>query len=163
MIERFSSKTFREVLGRFATGVCVATSRRDAQLAGITINSFASVSLTPALVLFSVGRALHSCEIFQQAQGFTINVLGSEQQALSNRFARAGEEKWLGVAHEDGLHDGVILPEALASFDCRRHAIHDGGDHLILVGEVVDIRVADRSDRAPLVYYRGAYRSLTNE
>ncbi len=160
MTKTFSSKDFRDALGYFATGVCIATTTRGSERIGITINSFASVSLSPALVLFSVGRALHSFEVFEQATGFTINVLRQDQTELSSRFARAGEDKWKDVPCVEGAHGGVILTGALASFDCKRHALHEGGDHLVLVGEVGAIRVADGCDAAPLVYYRSAYGQL---
>lgn len=158
MATEFSSKELRDALGLFATGVCIATTMDGDEPVGITINSFSSVSLEPALVLFSAARRLRSFGAFQRAQGFAINVLGRHQEALSVRFACAGEDKWRGLAAQRGAHGGLIIPGALASFDCRLHAAYDGGDHMIFVGEVAGIHVL--SDADPLIYYRSKYRDL---
>lgn len=159
MVTQFCSKVLRDALGLFATGVCIATTTDGDKRVGITINSFSSVSLDPALVLFSASRKLHSLSAFQRAQGFAINVLGRHQQELSARFAHAGEDKWKGLVAQPGSHGGLIIPDMLASFDCKLHASHDGGDHVIFVGEVTGIKTTLDAD--PLLYYRSKYRALS--
>jgi len=158
MTGQFSSHDFRKALGLFATGVCIVTTKYKHEQFGITINSFSSVSLDPALVLFSISHKLYSFDAFRQANGFTINVLGCHQEYLSTRFARAGADKWKDLITEPGKHDGLIIPDVLASLDCRKYAAHDGGDHLIVVGEVTGIRTS--ADTDPLIYYRSNYRHL---
>lgn len=155
----FSSREFRDALGLFPTGVVVVTTT-DAvgRPVGITVNSFASVSLTPPLVLFSVGRTLRSFETFAAAPGFTINLLGEDQAELSNRFARAGEDKWRDVDGRPGRLGGRVIEPNLAAFDCRTHARYEGGDHLIIVGEELAIEYGTK-DR-PLVFFRGRYHAV---
>jgi flavin reductase (DIM6/NTAB) family NADH-FMN oxidoreductase RutF len=156
----FSSRDFRDSLGLFATGIAIATTSDAASRSrvGITINSFASVSMEPPLVLFSISRKLHSFQAFERAPGFTINVLRTDQKDLSAQFARAGEDKWRTVEAVEGAHSGLIIPACLASFDCRLHQRHDGGDHTILVGEVVSLTSGDRHE--PLIYFRSNYHEI---
>ncbi len=156
----FSSREFRDGLGLFATGVAVATATHGVERAGITVNSFASVSLEPPLVLFSASKSLRSSGIFERARGFAINVLSEKQRHLSSRFARAGEDKWDGVATRPGLHGGVVIPRSLVSFDCLLHCRYEGGDHTILVGEVVGIDASGIRD--PLIYFSSSYHQLTS-
>lgn len=154
----FTEKEFRDSLGLFATGIAIATTTDGAHRIGITINSFASVSLDPPLVLFSVSRNLNSFNAFAQARGFAINVLRQDQVDLSARFARAGEDKWRQVDAHSGQHDGIIIRPSLASFDCRMHCRYEGGDHTIFVGEVTGL-VTEGCD-APLIYYGSKYHQL---
>ncbi|WP_459615660.1 flavin reductase family protein [Bordetella sp. 2513F-2] len=160
MTEEFCPKRFRNALGLFATGVCIATTKSRGEPVGITINSFSSVSLDPPLVLFSAARSLRSFKVFEEAEGFAINVLADDQVHLSDRFARPGQDKWQDLSAEDGRHGGLLIPGALARFDCKRHAAYDGGDHVIFVGRVVDIHTS--SDTAPLVYFGSKYRNLAD-
>jgi 3-hydroxy-9,10-secoandrosta-1,3,5(10)-triene-9,17-dione monooxygenase reductase component len=149
----------RDVLGLFTTGVAVATaSNKDGSRCGITINSFASVSLDPPLVLFSVDSSLRSFTAFEHADGFAINFLCSEQMHLSVRFASRGRDKWTGLDCHPGRYGGVILEGTLATLDCRTYAKYRAGDHLILLGEVVD--ATSRGAQAPLLFFAGAYREL---
>lgn len=146
-------RAFRDALGRFATGVTVVTCQGPEGPLGITVNSFASVSLDPALVLWSVDRASSRAAAFAGAQTYAIHILGREERDIAARFARNG-------ATFDGLDwteqpDGLPrLQGSLARFDCARHAVHDGGDHLILVGAV--LRAAFRSG-APLLFSQGHF------
>jgi len=158
MTPEFTSRDFRDSLGLFATGIAIATASHETRWAGVTINSFASVSLDPPLVLFSVSRALRSFAVFSEAPGFTINVLGKDQKELSARFARAGEDKWSGVDAAPGAHGGILIRPALATFDCRMHGQYDGGDHVILVGRVVALASAAFHD--PLIYFRSNYYEI---
>lgn len=156
----FSSRDFRDCLGQFATGVAVVTTRaQDGAKAGITINSFASVSLDPALVLFSVDHRAATHALFAgECTRFCINILGQDQKHISELFSAPGQEGWDGVSYEN---DGFGVPRfagSLAAFSCERHAIHEGGDHSIIVGKVKEIVMGDTG--APLLYYGGRYRAL---
>jgi 3-hydroxy-9,10-secoandrosta-1,3,5(10)-triene-9,17-dione monooxygenase reductase component len=155
----FDERNFRDALGLFPTGVAVATTMgEDGMPAGITVNSFSSVSLRPPLVSFCAGRHLRSFAAFERAPGFALNLLKRSQADLSSRFARAGGDKWNDVAHRRGAHGGVLFDEALASFDCRIFQRFEAGDHLILIGEVVSLDASH--DESPLLYFRSGYREL---
>lgn len=155
------SRTFRQVLGQFATGVAVVTaSAADGTRIGMTMSSFNSVSLDPPLVLFSVDRRAHSLNAMREARGFGINILGQDQRDLSDRFARALDDKWSAVEHRLGAHDVPLLEGALAHLECVPHAIHDGGDHEIFIARV--LRVSAVSAEAPLIFFRGRYHALAS-
>jgi flavin reductase (DIM6/NTAB) family NADH-FMN oxidoreductase RutF len=146
-------------MGAFVTGVTVVTARcSDGTQVGITANSFSSVSLDPPLVLVSLARSLRSFDALVEAPSFAINLLCREQQELSMRFARSGEDKWNGVATETGKTGAPLLVGRLAHFDCRPWARYDGGDHLILVGEIIDYGSIPNAE--PLIYYRGSFQNL---
>ena len=148
-----NERRFRDALGRFTTGVTVVTALGARGPVGITANSFASLSLDPPLVLWSPARASRRFAAFAAAKHFAIHVLGSEQFALGRHFAREGLDFDMpGVAFNA---EGVpVLTDCLARFECRRKAVHDGGDHAIVVGEV--LRAAAR-EGAPLVFSAGHY------
>ena len=150
---------FRNTLAMFATGVAVITAPRERGApVGITVASFNSVSLDPPLILFSVDRRCQSLDDLCATPGYAINVLSETQQELSNRFAKANSGKWDGiVAARDGQGQ-VLLPGALATFECEPYARHDGGDHVIFIGRVV--RHQARHDGRPLVFFGGKYRAL---
>ena len=159
----FDVRTFRNALGCFATGITIVTSvSADGERLGFTANSFNSVSLDPPLVLFSLDRGAYSLKAFEAAGVFAINILREDQQALSIAFARALSNKWDGVRTEIWESGSPILIDSLASFDCQTTSMHDGGDHVIFVGRVLRLRIAERDSR-PLVYFRGAYRQLNEE
>lgn len=151
-------RDFRRALGQFPTGVCIVTCRGDGEDCGMTMSSFNSLSLDPPLVLFSVDRRALSLPQWRQAKGFAINILADNQQALSNRFARAGTNKWAGTHFERGFADAPVLAGVAAAFECRPWAIHDGGDHILFVVEVIDMR--STPDRRPLVFSKGRYARL---
>ncbi len=152
-------KSFRAALGSFATGVTIVTSiKADGSLLGITASSFNSVSLDPPLVLFSLARGAFSLKDFQEAGCFAINVLSEHQRDLSNLFAKARADKWSGVAYETWETGAPILPGSLANLDCRTRSTHDGGDHVIFVGEVV--RMEAEAHGRPLLFFRGAYTQI---
>ncbi|MDP6708355.1 MAG: flavin reductase family protein [Alphaproteobacteria bacterium] len=148
---------FRQALGRFATGVTLVTTiDREGRPIAVTVNSFSSVSLEPPLVLFSLARAATRFADFEAAGRFAINVLTAEQQELSDRFARSGQDLLDGVPHRLGAHGCPLIEGALATFECRTEARHDGGDHDIFVGAVDAI--ANTEADGPLLYYCGRYR-----
>lgn len=152
------SREFRDALGRFATGVAVVTTcAPDRSPVGITVNSFTSVSLEPPLVLFCIDRSALSCAVFESASHFAVNILTACQRALSDRFAATSNDKWTGVAYHVGSDGCPLLSDTLGQMVCKSHAVYDGGDHAIVVGEVLSA-AASRGD--PLLYYRGSYAGL---
>ncbi|MTE01107.1 hypothetical protein GIY56_12455 [Paracoccus sp. YIM 132242] len=158
----FDAREFRRALGTFPTGVCIVTTRSgDGTAIGVTCSSFNSVSLDPPLVLWSLGKGAYSRPVFQEAEHWTVNLLSADQEDLSNRFARPGEDKFKDVATETGLGRVPMLTQCCARFQCRREHVYEGGDHIILVGRVLAF---DRCDRLPLVFHSGQYaRQIGND
>ena len=164
----FSDREFRDALGLFATGVVVMTSAgnvgcgngdRNGYL-GATISSFSSVSLDPPLILFSIGRHSKAFAAWQSVDSFAVNILTENQSAISTRFARALTDKWDGVSVCPGLGGVPLLSDALAWIECRSYAKYDGGDHLIIVGEVLSLSARSGAGTRPLVFFGGKYRKL---
>lgn len=152
-------REFRAALGCFATGIAVVTARTgDDRAVGITINSFASVSLDPPLVLWSLGRNSQHFEDFRDAGNYAVNILREEQKDLSVRFSGPLADRWEGIACGRWETGAPILGGCLATVECVTHAIHDGGDHLIMVGRVV--RLASDREGRPLLYYAGRYATV---
>ena len=155
----FDQRDFRSALGHFATGITVVTAcAADGELVGVTANSFNSVSLDPPLILFSLDRQAFSFPAFEAAGHFAVNILSEAQTSLSQNFARTQGDKWAGIAYHRWSTGSPILTGCLAAFECRTHAIHDGGDHRIFIGEV--LRFEARPDGDPLIYFRGSYSAL---
>ena len=156
-LAEFSERELRDALGRFATGVTVVTTMSARGPLGITANSFASVSLDPPLVLWSPARKSRRFPDFEAASHFAIHVLSAGQKAMAERFAQPGE----GIVESDfaiGIGDAPLLEGCTARFECRHAAGYEGGDHLIVVGEVLRLVQADLP---PLLYHRGRYCGLT--
>ena len=151
----FDPKSFRRALGNFATGITVITATApDGTRAGVTANSFNSVSLDPPLILWSITKNSGSFAIFEQASHFAVNILAADQVDVSNHFARPSDDKFAEVSYSEGQGKAPILPDTSACFQCERYQIVDGGDHWILLGKVVAFEDAGR---APLVYHQGSY------
>jgi flavin reductase (DIM6/NTAB) family NADH-FMN oxidoreductase RutF len=145
----------------FPTGIVVVAARGiEGALQGVTINSFNSVSLDPPLVLFSLSRKLLSLNAFLSADAFTINFLQENQQDLSVSFSRALSNKWEHVNYKEGLTGAPVLLSSLAVLECRHYAKYDGGDHVIVVGQVEHVEYQECC--SPLVYFRGRYHKLTS-
>lgn len=146
-------------MGRFATGVCVVTTVTEDQRAlGMTANSFSSVSLDPPLVLWNLQNGSEVFAAFANPGTFAINVLAREQESLSNQYAKKGDHQ-LDPAHFHlGGNGAPLITDALVSFECSLEATHEGGDHLIIVGRILDM--VSRPDGAPLLFYGGAYGEL---
>jgi flavin reductase (DIM6/NTAB) family NADH-FMN oxidoreductase RutF len=154
-------RSFRDALGLFPTGVAVVTTiTRDGTHLGTTVSSFNSVSLSPPLVLFSIARSASSFAAWSEAETYAINLLQEHQDALSTRFARARTDKWEGIKPMVGQTGSLLIPGALASFECENYARYDGGDHLILVGRVCAMTTASVTDPRPLIFYRGSYQKI---
>ncbi len=157
------TREFRNALGCFATGVTVITALdgKD-EAAGITVNSFSAVSLDPPLVLWSLSRSAERFAAFEKAESFTINVLGTEGAEISSRFAMKGESRVDLAATVPTRLGPPSFAEALAVFECVKHAHYDGGDHIIVVGRVRDFTYArDAGAMEPLLFFRGRYGAIT--
>lgn len=155
----FDAMEFRKALGSFATGVTIITARAaDGAPIGLTANSFNSVSLDPPLVLWSLANNAMSFEAFRAAKHWAVHVLGSDQEDLSGRFARRGEDKFAGLDVEAGEGGVPLLRGCAARFECRTASQYQGGDHLIFIGEVLRF---DRGEAAPLVFHGGKYAHAT--
>ena len=156
---RFDPRDFRQALGRFATGVTIVTTRAaDGTPVVMTANIFNSVSMDPPMVLWSLARSARSLPAFTQATHWNVHILANDQEALSNRFAKAGEDKFTGLALDNSPGGAPLIPGCSARFQCRTAFQYEGGDHIIFVGEVMDF---DRSERAPLVFVTGGYALAT--
>ena len=152
------SKSFRQCLGKFATGVTVVTCcDADSNPCGITANSFSSVSLEPPLVLWNIAKVSNSLQAYLDATLFAINVLADDQQQLSSHFARSDHTLFDGIEYSL-TDDGVpLFPGTLAALECKTHAIHNCGDHYIIVGEVTGFTFRDGE---PLLFFGGGYRKI---
>lgn len=160
----FTPLQFRDALGHFATGIAVVTAAaEDGAVAGLTVNSFTSVSLDPPLVLVSLARNIASFAVFERARYFAVSLLREDQRHVSAAFATSGQAKWQGAPHRIGTFTCPIIHPNLAAFECEVHARHDGGDHQILVGRVLALEQSDTPAPRPLLYFRGQYRELSDE
>ncbi|SPE40103.1 Flavin reductase domain protein, FMN-binding [Candidatus Sulfopaludibacter sp. SbA3] len=153
-----TSEEFRRACGRFATGVTIA-SVLDADGAphGLTVSSFASVSLDPPLILICLGHAVTCIDAFRSSRHFGINVLGEGQRELSDRFARKGGDRFDGLEWYRGESGVPLLPGVLAAIECRLHQRFTSGDHDIFVGEMIHVRAVEGS---PLIHFLGRYGGL---
>lgn len=157
--ERFDRRDYRRALGQFATGVTVVTARAsDGRKVGVTVNSFSSVSLDPPLILWSISRQAPSFTDFGTASHFAVNILESRQHHLSRQFSTPLPDKFAGVEFEEGTGGVPLLHGAIAQFVCRKIRQYDGGDHIILVGEVEEYKY---NEGEPLVFHSGRYRIAT--
>lgn len=152
-------RELRNALGCFPTGVCLITTTTGEQKAlALTANSFASVSLDPPLVLWSLQNNSDVYDVFAAPRYFAINILASDQDALSNQYARKGEHDIDPAHYRLGKYGAPIIRGALVSFECELDATHEGGDHLIIVGRVRDMQTRPTGD--PLLFHCGGYRQL---
>lgn len=148
-------RAFRDALGTFATGVTIVTTLDSAgDPVGVTASSFNSVSLDPPLILWSLAKDSLSHDAFCGSGHFAIHVLAASQEALSNRFARRGDDKFAETPWRKGTLGSPVFADFAALFECRTRHQYEGGDHVILVGEVV---AHDARDAAPLLFHGGRY------
>jgi 3-hydroxy-9,10-secoandrosta-1,3,5(10)-triene-9,17-dione monooxygenase reductase component len=149
------TRQFRNALGSFATGVTIITARSpDGTDVGVTANSFNSVSLDPPMILWSLAKTSTSFDAFMAAEYFAVHILAMDQEGLSGRFAKSNTDKFGGLTVERGRGSIPLLPGCAARFQCRTAYRHEGGDHIILVGEVDDF---DHDGHAPLAFHGGRY------
>tara|TARA_R110001583_G_scaffold149004_1_gene300905 strand:+ start:13018 stop:13953 length:936 start_codon:yes stop_codon:yes gene_type:complete len=157
---KFDKRDFRTALGQFPTGVTVITTvDLDGDPIGCTASSFNSVSIDPALVLWSIDKGAFSKTTFENAEYFAINVLSENQVETSNRFAGRGEDKFKNVSYSKGLGGAPLLEGCGAQFECKTWNVYEGGDHLIIVGEVIQYHHDD--SLTPLAFSRGGYAITT--
>jgi 3-hydroxy-9,10-secoandrosta-1,3,5(10)-triene-9,17-dione monooxygenase reductase component len=149
--------SMREVLGHFATGVTVVTSTDDDGPSGFACQSFHALSLEPALVCFCVGRSSTTWPRIRDAGRFAVNVLGVDQEQLCRGFALSGGDKFADVPWQPSPLGSPVLDGAIAWIDCTISAVHDGGDHQIVIGQVRDLQALGGD---PLLFFRGQYRRL---
>ena len=150
---------FRQALGQFATGVCLVTVD-DSELGPLatTVNSFSSVSLDPPLVLWSIQSSSDHLSVYTECQHFGISVLTAAQQVLSGQYAQRGGHSAQAEHFTTGPQGEPKLIDALAHFTCAAFAVHPGGDHQIIVGEVLQFESVEAN---PLIFYSGGYRALS--
>lgn len=151
----FDPQEFRNALGCFVTGVTIVTARDvDGQPVGLTANSFNSVSLDPPMVLWSLSLNSSNLPVFRNADSWAVHVLAADQQAMSDRFATPGVDRFAGLTMENGPEGAPLIEGYAARFGCKARFEYEGGDHAIFLGEVVDF---DRREADLLIYHSGRY------
>lgn len=148
---------FKLAMSHFASGVTVVTTEHQGRPFGMTVASFASLSLRPPLVLICIEKSVKTHEAIAASRRFAVSILGAEQADLSARFASRAEEKFSGVRTERGVLDLPLIEGALTTLECELRDQLPGGDHSIFVGEVVEVRTRDG---VPLLYFRSGYREM---
>ena len=151
-------RELRDALGRFATGVCVITTIDSQKPLGMTVNSFASVSLDPPLVLWSLQTNSDIYRAFATPRHFAINILSKDQQDLSNLYAQKGDHLLQDEHYRIGKYGSPIIRNALTTLECELETSYEGGDHQIIIGRVRDMHT--RTTGKPLLFFSGAYREL---
>lgn len=153
-----SSDEFRSILGRFPSGVTVVTTKAaDRSDHGMTVSAFCSVSLDPPLVLMCIEKTASAHEALTSAPAFVVNILSAKQEQIARRFSIVDIDRFEGVGFSRSRNGIVVLDDVLGVIECNRCALHDAGDHTIIVGEVEAGRAGSG---APLLYYRGGYAQL---
>lgn len=152
---QFDPREFRQALGQFATGVTVVTAAdREDGYVGTTASSFNSVSVDPPLILWSIDKASRSRPAYEHAEHFVVNILAADQVTLSNNFARQQDDKFAGVDYSLNEQGVPVLPGCSAYFHCETRYLYEGGDHLIIVGEVQNFHTSHRDG---LLFHQGRY------
>lgn len=151
----------RDVLGQFATGVTVMTTQGDnGAPVGMTVNSFASVSLDPPLIVWSIGLDAPSLGAFRRHTAFAINIMCADSKELALNFARPSEDKFASVNWTPGLDGVPVLSDAAATIQCRTHSRIAGGDHEIYIGHVLDFH---STEKQPLLFHKGNFATLGDQ
>lgn len=151
------SKKLRENFGLFSTGVCIATTCDTDKSNFITINSFSSVSLDPALLLFSIANKSNNLEAFANNTKFAINILAKDQVEISKIFSKSERSQFNieNFFHKSSLNN-LILQDCLGYFECKKHKIIEAGDHNIIIGEIMNFSQIN-PEKEPLIYFKGKY------
>jgi 4-hydroxyphenylacetate 3-hydroxylase, reductase component len=148
----------RRVMGHFATGVTVITTKdKDGNPNGLTANAFMSLSLNPPLVVISVDKSATCYGCFELQNGFTVNFLSEDQEEIPRRFATKGADKFADLKWRAGTNGAAIIDGVLGYVECKITECHEGGDHSIVVGEIVDVSA---SGERPLLFFKGKYQRL---
>ena len=150
-----SARHFRDVLGRFCTGVTVVTTISGGEPVGMTCQSFSSVSLSPPLVMFCPAKTSRAWPMMQRSGHFCVNLLAEGQDELSNAMASRGSDKFAGVDWSPSKTGAPLIDGVLGYVDCTIHAVHEAGDHYIVIGKVQDLGFGDAED--PLLFFKGKY------
>jgi flavin reductase (DIM6/NTAB) family NADH-FMN oxidoreductase RutF len=151
------AREYRDALGLYPTGVALVTLLHEGSARAMTINSFASVSLDPPLILWSVAKDSARYRLFLDTEAFAVNILAADQEALATACAQSDDLAAAGATWTKGQGGAPLLTGAVARFECLREAVHPGGDHDIIIGRVTGF---DRPRQAPaLVFHRSAYAS----
>lgn len=150
-------RRYRDVLGRFATGVTVVAASTSDGPVGLAVSAFSSVSVDPPLVLFCVANVSRSWASIQKSGAFGVSVLRDDQTDISRRFATPGVDRFSGVDVIDSELGVPLIARALAHIECTIDAVHDAGDHDVVLGRVVRM---DATEGLPLLHFRGMYASL---
>ncbi len=149
---------FRSVLGRFPSGVTVVTTKAgDSSDEGMTVSAFSSVSLDPPLVLICIEKTASAYDALTTAPGFVVNILSASQEQVARRFSIVDIDRFEGVGYSRSQNGLAVLDDVLGVIECATFAMHDAGDHTIIVGEV---EAARAQNGTPLLYYRGGYAQL---
>ena len=153
-----SKDEFRRALGHFASGVTVVTSKcADGNLRGITVSAFSSLSLEPPLVLICIDKRASLHDHLNEGGHFAVNILAHDQELVSRRFASKDPDRFEGLGYREGETGAPLINGALSSIECRIVHSYPGGDHTIVVGEVLETHV---NEGDPLAYFRGGYVRL---
>ena len=155
------SQQLRQVLGHFATGVTVITTKDGSgKPYGLTANAFTSLSLNPPLVVICIDKTVQCYSCFEESKLFAVNFLSEEQEEVSRRFATKGIEKFAGLGWHAGEHGLALLEGAIGHIECRVVRGYDGGDHTIYLGEIL---TAAATGERPLIFFKGKYRRLPEQ
>ncbi|MGK2929358.1 MAG: flavin reductase family protein [Acidimicrobiales bacterium] len=149
---------FRQVLGHFPTGVTVIAGMDSDEPVGLAVGSFFSLSMEPALVGFAVGKSSNSWSRMAAAGSFCVNILGDDQEDVCRVFATSGDDKFASIGWKPAESGSPLIDGTLAWIDCDIDAVHDGGDHHIVIGAVRRLDIGHEGD--PLVFFRGGYANL---
>jgi flavin reductase (DIM6/NTAB) family NADH-FMN oxidoreductase RutF len=161
---QFTGRDFRDVLGGFATGVNVITTRGEDHAYGMTASAFSSVSLDPPLILVCTGHPGMGSDVIRQNGVFAVNILKAEQEPISRFFASKdrprGRDAFRGIPHRQAVTGSPIIEDVAGYLDCTVDAVHEAGDHLIFIGEVLALGIDPEA--RPLLFHGGTYRFLTS-
>lgn len=152
-----AARRYRDVLGQYASGVTVVTTMRGGTPEGMTCQSFTSVSLEPPLVAFLPMKTSRAFAAIRQSRRFCVNFLAAGQAEVSNRFASLAEDKFDGIVWQVTSSGMPLLDGTVGWVDCSVHAVHEAGDHYLVIGKVEDLGSGDAAD--PLLFHQGRYRT----
>jgi flavin reductase (DIM6/NTAB) family NADH-FMN oxidoreductase RutF len=154
------AEDFKAALGNWVTGVTIVTARDGDHVHGMTVSAFTEVSLEPPLVLVCADKSSNTHPVIAAGRAFAVNILASDQSELSNKFASKKYEqvRFDGLAVTTGTTGAPLIPGCVANLDCRLVVAHDHGDHVVYIGEVVELRL---SEKQPLLYHNGSYGTFS--
>ena len=152
-----AARRFRDVLGRYCSGVTVVTSMAGGEPVGMTCQSFSSVSLDPPLVMFIPAKTSRAWPAIQRSGHFCVNFLSADQIELSNVMASKGADKFAGVEWSLSKTGAPLLEGVIGYVDCTINDVHEAGDHFVVIGRVQEMELRGPGRAAPLLYFEGAY------